>query len=64
MAVPLGGTFWKNHFCVTEGDYSEGDRIISPNYAVEIGLIYSPWKLKVFLPRRLSNVVARTQERK
>lgn len=31
-----------------------------PNRPVKIVLIYSPWKLKVFLPRRLSNVVTRT----
>lgn len=26
-----------------------------PNYAVKIVLIYAPWKLKIFLPRRLGN---------
>lgn len=31
-----------------------------PDYPVNIVLIYSPWKLKGFGPRRLSNVIART----
>lgn len=35
-----------------------------PNCPVNVVLIYSPWKLKGFVPRRLSNVIARTLREK